>query len=82
MSDGTFSLKYYSCATNLIVSMPLDKTLTLNNPDVTFDMSNTTLSKILRLANMNGLPNISVIGEGGSMFAQCHDSTNNSSQLC
>lgn len=78
MKDDTFTLFYLSCSPELIITPP-DKALVLNNPDVSFDLSNATMTKILRLASMNNLPHLSVIGEGGALKLQAHEKSNPSS---
>ena len=78
MKDDVFTLFYLSCSPELIVTPP-DKALVLNDPDVSFDLSNATMSKILRLASMNNLPHVSVIGESGELKLQAHEKTNPSS---
>lgn len=78
MTDDNFSLFYLSCSPELIITPP-DKPLTLKDPDVSFDLSNSVLIKILRLASMNNLPNLSVIGENGEIKLQAHEKNNTSS---
>lgn len=78
MTDDTFKLIYRPCAPELIISPP-DKKLVIDNPDVTFDLNNTTLTKILRLASMNGLPNLSVVGKNGELSVMVHERANDAS---
>jgi hypothetical protein len=49
------------------------------SPDVTFDLSQSTLTKMLKLASMNSLTTISVVGSDGRMKLQAHDKTNDKS---
>lgn len=77
MKDSSMSILYRSCDPCLIKSPP-NKSLTID-PDITFELSQTTITKILRLASMNNLTTISVIGSGGKMMLQAHDKNNNSS---
>lgn len=76
MSDGTFTLNYKPCLPELIISPPENKKLSLPSVDVKFDMSNTVLTKILRLATMNNLPSLSILGKSGSLYLQAHDKNN------
>jgi hypothetical protein len=78
MNDGETVIKYRACDTSLITSPP-NKSLILNDPDVTFDLSQVSLSKILKLATMNSLSNISIIGENGKLRIQAHDKSNDKS---
>lgn len=80
MNDDIFSLFYLSCSPELIVSPP-EKGLSLDNPDVSFDLSNALLTKTLRLASMNNLPHLSFVGEKGKLKLQAHEKANPSSNL-
>lgn len=79
MNDGSFNLNYYSCSPNLIISPPRDKDLVLKNPEVSFDIPAATLQKLLRLAAMNNLPHITVIGKNGKLTVRSHEKTNDTS---
>lgn len=80
MNDGVVNLNYYSCAPNLIVSPP-DKELKLSKADVSFVLENTVLSKLLKLAAMNGFTHLSVIGKNGEIRIQTHDKANDTSNV-
>jgi hypothetical protein len=80
MSSGDMSLNYYSCSPSLIISPP-NKELVLPKIDVAFNISNATLTKILRLASMNNLPNLSVIGKNGEIKLQAHEAKNDTSNF-
>lgn len=81
MSDGDLSMNYYSCSTNLIITPPEGKDLVMQNADVVFDISHATLQKLLKLASMNNLPNISVIGKNGELRLQTHEIKNDTSNF-
>ena len=66
MNDGDIKFNYYSCSTNLIVSPP-DKELKLKQVDVSFSLTNAILTKLLRLAAMNNLTHLSVVGKNGEI---------------
>jgi hypothetical protein len=53
----------------------------MKDADVTFDLSQATLQKMLKLAAMNNLPNISVIGKGGELRLQTHEVKNDTSNF-
>jgi len=75
--DRNFRLRYYSCRPDLIVSPREDKTLPKES-DISFDISKADLSKIMSLAALNSLPNISLAATGGNLHLLAHDKTNNS----
>ena len=78
MNDGDITFNYYSCSTNLIVSPP-DKELKLKQVDVSFTLTNANLSKLLRLAAMNNLTHLSVVGKNGEIRLQTHEKANDTS---
>ena len=78
MNDGEITLSYYSCSTNLIVSPP-DKELKLKQTDVSFRLTNAVLSKLLKLAAMNNLTHLSVVGKNGEIRLQTHEKANDTS---
>jgi hypothetical protein len=78
MADELFSLTYRSCEPSL-VNTPPDKKLELGKSDVTLDISNSSMSKLLKLAAMNGLPNLSIIGKDGNLSVMVHERANDAS---
>lgn len=78
MDDGNITFNYYSCSPNLIVSPP-DKELTLKKVDVDFVLTNAVLSKLLKLAAMNNLTHLSVVGKNGEIRLQMHERANDTS---
>lgn len=79
MSDGEIELTYYSCSVNLVASPPEDKELVMKDADVTFSMTSASLQKMLKVAAMNSLPNISVVGRNGGLYLQTHELKNDTS---
>jgi len=79
MKDSTFSLNYYSCSPNLIISPPEGKDLVLSNPEISFDISSSVLQRLLRVANMNAMPHISILGKNGKMVVRGSDKSNDTS---
>lgn len=73
-TDGTI-FEYGACSTELIVSPP-DRPLTLKDPEVTFELPNAVLTKHIRLATMNSLPNLSVVGKNNKLSIQIHEKSN------
>lgn len=78
MNDGEITFSYYSCSPNLIVSPP-DKELKLKQVDVSFTLTNAILSKLLKLAAMNNLTHLSVVGKNGEIRLQAHEKANDTS---
>ena len=78
MNDGDIAFNYYSCSPNLIVSPP-DKELKLKQVDVSFTLTNSILSKLLKLASMNNLTHLSVVGKNGEIRLQTHEKANDTS---
>jgi hypothetical protein len=81
MDDGEMSLTYYACPANLIATPPADKKITLKSIDVTFTLTHQSLQKLLRMARMNNLPHLSVIGKNGELLMKIHESTNDTSNF-
>lgn len=79
MNDGLIELNYYSCSTNLIISPPEGKDLIMKNADVSFSMPSSSLQKLLKIASMNSLPNISVIGNSAGLHFRTHELKNDTS---
>lgn len=78
MDDGSMDLTFYACAPELVITPPA-KDLVLANPEATFDLSNDKLTKLLRLASMNSLPNLSIVGEEGELRVKVHEKNNDTS---
>lgn len=78
MDDGTMNLTYFACSPELVITPPA-KDLILSNPEASFDLPNATLTKLLRLASMNSLPNLSFIGKDGELCAKVHEKNNDTS---
>lgn len=78
LDDGELSFDYFACSANLIITPP-DKELILKNVDVKFSLPNATFQKLLKMATMNSLPNISVEGKNGGLFLLIHERANDTS---
>lgn len=78
LDDGELSFNYHACSANLIITPP-DKELVLKNVDVTFSLPNVTLQKLLKVATMNSLPNLSVVGKNGELHLKIHEKSNDTS---
>ena len=78
LDDGELSFDYRACSANLIITPP-DKELVLKSVDVTFSLPNVTLQKLIKVATMNNLPNLSVVGKNGELLLKIHDRANDTS---
>jgi hypothetical protein len=77
MDDGQIKLTYYSCSPNLI-NTPPDKKLEMKTQVAEFSLSNAALQKLLRVAAMNNLPMLTVIGENGKLSLKTHENSDTS----
>ena len=78
LDDGELAFDYFACSPNLIVTPP-EKELVLKNIDVKFSLPNATFQKLLKMATMNSLPNLSVEGKNGGLFLLIHERANDTS---
>ena len=78
LDDGELSFDYRACSANLIITPP-DKDLVLKSVDVTFSLPNVTLQKLIKVATMNNLPNLSVVGKNGELLLKIHERANDTS---
>lgn len=78
MNNGQISLNYYSAVASTIITPP-EKELVMKNVDVSFALTNSVLQTMLRLASMNNLVNLSVVGKNGEIRLQTHDKSNDTS---
>lgn len=78
LNDGELSVTYRGCSSNLIISPP-NKQLKLDNITTKFSLPNATLQKLVKVATMISLPNLSVIGKDGSLLLKIHEKANDTS---
>lgn len=78
LDDGMMKINYKSCDPELISSPP-NKSLSIDDPSVKFVLTNVVFSKISKLAVMNRLQNISVVGQTGVLKIKAHDIKNDKS---
>jgi hypothetical protein len=79
MNDGSMALTYYACDPSIIPSPPEDRSITIASPDIEFDLSNAALAKLKKLADMNSLPHLSIVGKNGEVRLQAHERKNDTS---
>ena len=78
LNDGELSFDYHACSPNLIITPP-EKELALKQVDVSFSLPNITLQKLLKVATMNSLPNLTVVGKDGELRLKIHEKSNDTS---
>lgn len=78
LNDGELSVTYRGCSSNLIITPP-NKELELTNVTTKFSLPNATLQKLVKVATMISLPNLSVIGKDGSLLLKIHEKANDTS---
>ena len=78
LDDGELSFDFYACSSNLIITPP-DKELVLKNVDVKFSLPSATSQKLIKMAAMNSLPNLSVEGNNGGLHLLIHERANDTS---
>ena len=78
LNDGELSVTYRGCSSNLIITPP-DKELILKDITTKFSLPNATLQKLLKVATMISLPNLSVIGKDGELLLKIHEKSNDTS---
>ena len=79
LTEGDFWTNYLACSPNLIITPP-NKELVLKNVDIKFELSNANFSRLLKVANMNTLTHISLVGENGSLLLKVYDPANDTSK--
>ena len=80
MDDGELKLSYYSCSPNLITAPP-DKNLEMKQVDAKFTISSASMQKMLRIASMNEMTNLSVVGKDGKLTVKVHVKENDTSNF-
>lgn len=78
MKDDDMTFDYHACSPNLVLTPP-DKELTLKQTDVTFVLPNNNLQKLMKIAVMNGLTHLSVVGRDGQLNLKIHEKANDTS---
>lgn len=76
IKDKMFSLDYRTCNPDFVISPPKNKELEMISPEISFDLSSVQRSKIMKLATMNALPNLTVVGKNGKLCLVAHEKGN------
>jgi hypothetical protein len=80
MDDGSLRLNYYSCSPSLITTPP-EKNLEMKSVDIKFDLTAAQMQKLLRLAAMNAMPNLTVVGKDGKLYLKTHEKNSDTSNF-
>ena len=78
LDDGELAVTYRGCSSNLIITPP-DKQLVLKDITTKFSLANSTSQKLIKVATMINLPNLSVIGKNGELLLKIHEKANDTS---
>ena len=78
LDDGELAVTYRGCSANLVITPP-DKELVLKDITTKFSLANATSQKLLKVATMINLPNLSVIGNDGDLLLKIHEKANDTS---
>lgn len=78
IKDKVLSFEYFSASPKVIISPP-DKALVMKQVDAKFDLSDQVLKRILQLANINSLPDITIRSRKGKLEMIASDRKNSTS---
>lgn len=78
LNDGELSVNYRVCSPNLIITAP-DKELVLKDITTKFSLANATSQKLIKVATMINLPNLSVVGKNTELLLKIHERSNDTS---
>lgn len=73
ISDGNGRATQYSLCEEALIQKAPDKDLKLQNPDVTFILTDSTLKEIIKALGILGLPDIAIVGDGSSIMIKALD---------
>lgn len=78
LDDGELVISYRACSANLIITPP-EKELVLKDITTKFSLPNATSAKLIKVATLINLPNLSVIGKNGELLLKIHEKSNDTS---
>lgn len=75
IKDNEMSLTFFACDPNLIEQPPeeVEKKLKITDDFVEFSISQEFLQKLLKIAALNNLNNISITGKEGNLYIKTHN---------
>jgi hypothetical protein len=78
LDDGELKFTFRGCSTNLIIKPP-EKQLVLKDITTKFSLANATSQKLIKIATLSSLPNLSVVGKDGDLLLKIHEKANDTS---
>lgn len=80
LSDGTFTIDYFYTSPRNIKS-PEAGGIEVGEPDVKFTLTNQEFQRLVKLADMNGLPSLKITGKNGEIIMQARENTDSSNSV-
>ena len=80
MVSGDAGMEFTYCSPNHIQTPP-DKTLSLEDPNVEFDLNQNAFRMLMKLSSVNALPNMKVEGKSGQVMLQTHEKASDTSNM-
>lgn len=77
ITDGTIKIDYFYASPKTIKS-PSDGTINLGEPDLKFTLTNQAFQRLVKIADLNGLFLVKVIGKNGEIIMRATDNTDTS----
>ena len=76
IKENNRKVDYVFTDTSLITTTPADKKITLDNPEIEFNITNDELSDAVKALSVLGLPELVVVGDGKSVYVKAIDVSN------
>ena len=80
ITDGTITIDYFYASPKTIKS-PEEGSINLGSPDVKFTLTNQTFQRLIKIADLNGMPILQVIGKNGEIIMRATDKTDTSNKV-
>lgn len=78
ISEGKNYIRYMYCDPSLIVTPP-DKEIVLPSKDIYFELAEQDLNTVLKALGILGMPEVSIVGEDGTIYVKANNNKNPSS---
>jgi len=79
ITQGKSTVRYAYTSESQIVSPPIDKTINISNPDVTFELTQEVWSRLSNAMRVMGFSEFAFVGEDGILSIQALSTKNDSS---
>lgn len=76
IKENNRKVDYVFTDTSLITTTPADKKITLDNPEIEFEITNDELSDAVKALSVLGLPELVVVGDGKNIYVKAMDVSN------